>query len=158
MIAEYYRPSRKSDFYSAAAHIGRGKCTYASCLEYLDQNGIIVKMLSQAAASRNIGDTAMNAIRDVADHTDRPTRSDQEDLFERGLLRYRKWWGKSEADVFVNGDMLTGILMLADKNTLRVKNESHSYLIPIEKIECIRTTDGLSARTQNGLAGMMPTA
>lgn len=151
MIAEYYKQFQKYDCcHSGADHMRCKKYTYTSCLEYLDKNGIIVKMPSQAAEPLKISDTAMNAIGDVTDNACQPDHFDQEllneeDSFVSSLLRCKKWWGESEADVFVTGNIFTGISSLTDKSTLRVDNGTHSYIIPIEKIECIRTTDSLNA-------------
>lgn len=60
-----------------------------------------------------------------------------------GFLHYRKWWELIEVDISVCGKIITGIPIFAEENTLRVINDNHSYFIPIEKIDYIRTTDGL---------------
>lgn len=70
-------------------------------------------------------------------------RLEEEGLYGRGLLYYRKWWERSDVDISVNGDMLSGIPVFTDKNTLRIMNDIYSYFIPLEKIDYIRTTDGL---------------
>lgn len=129
MIAEYYKQSQECDsYYSDTDYIMYKKYTYASCLEYLDNNGITVKMPPQAVTPLNTGDAVMSAI--------------HENSFESDLISCGKWWGKGEVEVFLNGGVFTGIPIHIDKNTLRVENGSHSYAIPIEKIECIRIADG----------------
>jgi len=67
---------------------------------------------------------------------------DKRGLFGRGLLHYRKWWEMVESDFCVGGDLLSGIPIFADENTLRVAGEKYSYFIPLEKIDYIRTPDG----------------
>ena len=69
--------------------------------------------------------------------------ADRAGLFGRGLFFYKKWWELSEVDIFVNGEMISGIPIFSDKNTLRVVNGAYSYFVPMEKIDYIRTTDGL---------------
>lgn len=150
MIAEYYsKPQKCGCYHSNIGYMRCRKYTYASCLEYQNNNGIIVKTPSQADAPLNIRDTSINAAHDESNNAYQPGHFDQKSLnkkdsFENGLLRYRKWWGKREAEVFVNGGIFTGIPTLTDKNTLRVDDGFHSYSIPLKKIECIRITDGLS--------------
>lgn len=73
----------------------------------------------------------------------------EEGLHGRGLLHYRKWWELSDVDIFINGDKITGIPIFAEKNTLRVINDGYSYFIPLEKVDYIRTTDGLKSSFQN---------
>ena len=60
-----------------------------------------------------------------------------------GLLCYRKWWERSEVDISVCGQFITGTPIFIEENTLRVVNRDYSYFIPLEKIDYIRTTDGL---------------
>lgn len=72
-------------------------------------------------------------------------RAFEKGLFGRGLYYYRKWWELSEVDLFVNGDLLTGIPIFTDDNTLRVVSGKYSYFIPLEKIDYIRTADGLNS-------------
>ena len=60
-----------------------------------------------------------------------------------GLLHYRKWWERSEADVSVCGKLISGTPIFIEENTVRVVNSKYSYFIPLEKIDYIRTTDGL---------------
>ena len=60
-----------------------------------------------------------------------------------GLLHYREWWERNEVDISVGGKLITGTPIFIEENTLRVINDRYSYFIPLEKIEFIRTTDGL---------------
>lgn len=62
----------------------------------------------------------------------------------RGLYHYKMWWYRENVDVMVNGDMVAGFPIFTDCDTLRVINEKYSYFIPVEKIDYIRTTDGLN--------------
>lgn len=68
-----------------------------------------------------------------------------EGLHGRGLYRYRKWWELNEVDIRVCGDLLTGTPIFTDCNTLRVVNDAYSYFIPLEKVDYIRTNDGLKS-------------
>lgn len=69
--------------------------------------------------------------------------NDDEYSYEKGLLHYKKWWELTEVDVIVNGHMVTGVPVFTHNNTLRVVNDKHSYFIPLEKVDYIRTDDGL---------------
>lgn len=60
-----------------------------------------------------------------------------------GLLHYRKWWERIEVDISVAGKIIRGKPMFIEENTLRVINNDYSYFIPIEKVDYIRTADGL---------------
>lgn len=62
-----------------------------------------------------------------------------------GLLHFRQWWERVEADISVFGTLISGIPIFVENNTLRVINDHYSYFIPIEKIDYIRTTDGLKS-------------
>jgi len=64
-------------------------------------------------------------------------------LYGRGLFHYQQWWFRNQIDICVNGDLISGIPIFADHNTIRLVNEKHSYFIPVEKIDYIRTPDGL---------------
>lgn len=64
-------------------------------------------------------------------------------LYGRGLFHYQEWWFRNQIDICVNGKLISGIPIFADHNTIRVVNEKHSYFIPVEKIDYIRTPDGL---------------
>lgn len=64
-------------------------------------------------------------------------------LYGRGLFHYKEWWFRHKIEISVNGKLISGIPIFTDHNTLRVVNEQHSYFIPIEKIDYIRTSDGL---------------
>ena len=66
----------------------------------------------------------------------------------RGLLHYRKWWERSEVDISVCGCLVSGTPIFVEENTLRVVNRKYSYFIPLEKIDYIRTTDGLCSGFQ----------
>jgi len=68
------------------------------------------------------------------------------DLF--GLLHYRKWWERNEVDLSVCGSLVSGTPIFIEENTLRVVNSKYSYFIPLEKIDYIRTTDGLCSGFQ----------
>lgn len=68
---------------------------------------------------------------------------DNEGLRGRGLLYYKKWWEKNVVNIFVGGTAIIGTPIFVNQNTLRVVNDSHSYFIPLEKIDYIRTDDGL---------------
>lgn len=63
-------------------------------------------------------------------------------LYGRGLFHYQKWWFRNQIDICVNGDIISGIPIFADHNTIRVVNGKHSYFIPVEKIDYICTPDG----------------
>lgn len=76
------------------------------------------------------------------------SRPEKEGLYGRGLYRYRKWWKLSEVDIRVCGDLLTGTPIFTDSNTLRVVNDVYSYFIPLEKVDYIRTRDGLRAHPE----------
>ena len=65
-----------------------------------------------------------------------------------GLLHYRKWWERNEIDLSVYGKLITGTPIFVEENTLRVINSKYSYFIPLEKIDYIRTTDGLCSSFQ----------
>ena len=65
-----------------------------------------------------------------------------------GLLHYRKWWERNEVDISVCGKLISGTPIFIEENTLRVVNRQHSYFIPLEKIDFIRTTDGLCSSFQ----------
>ena len=65
-----------------------------------------------------------------------------------GLLHYRKWWERNEIDIAVCGKLITGTPIFIEENTLRVINSQYSYFIPLEKIDYIRTTDGLCSSFQ----------
>jgi len=65
-----------------------------------------------------------------------------------GLLHYRQWWERNEVDISVCGKLISGTPIFVEENTLRVVNCKHSYFIPIEKIDYIRTTDGLCSGFQ----------
>lgn len=65
-------------------------------------------------------------------------------LYGRGLFHYKDWWFRNKIEISVNGKLICGIPIFTDHNTLRVVNEKHSYFIPIEKIDYIRTSDGLN--------------
>ena len=65
-----------------------------------------------------------------------------------GLLHYRQWWERSEVDISVCGKLISGTPIFIEENTLRVVNRSHSYFVPLEKIDYIRTTDGLCTSFQ----------
>ena len=65
-------------------------------------------------------------------------------LYGRGLFHYKKWWFRCKIEISVNGQLICGIPIFTDHNTLRVVNEKHSYFIPVEKIDYIRTSDGLN--------------
>lgn len=60
-----------------------------------------------------------------------------------GLLYYRKWWERIKVELSVNNQLITGIPIFTEKNVLRVISDRHSYFIPLEKIDYIRTDDGL---------------
>jgi len=65
-----------------------------------------------------------------------------------GLLHYRKWWEQNEVDISVCGKFISGTPIFTEENTLRVINSKYSYFIPLEKIDYIRTTDGLCTSFQ----------
>jgi len=65
-----------------------------------------------------------------------------------GLLHYRKWWERNEIDLSVCGKLITGTPIFVEEDTLRVINSKYSYFIPLEKIDYIRTTDGLCTSFQ----------
>lgn len=71
--------------------------------------------------------------------------ADEAGLFGRGLFFYQKWWKLREVEIFVNGDMLTGTPIFTHENTMRVVNELYSYFIPMQKVDYIRTPDGLNS-------------
>lgn len=118
--------------------------TYKACLEYLEKHELKVSMPPFVTAVDMPDDTSTKDICAPTDNTEQSGYS-EEGLHGRGLLHYKKWWERSEADIFVNGNILTGIPIFTDKNTLRVVNSAYSYFIPLEKIDYIRTTDGLEA-------------
>lgn len=60
-----------------------------------------------------------------------------------GLLNYRRWWELIEVEMSVSGKLITGIPIFIEKDTLRVINDNYSYFIPLEKVDYIRTKDGL---------------
>lgn len=62
-----------------------------------------------------------------------------------GLLHYRKWWERVDVDILVNGKLISGIPIFIEEDTLRVINNDYSYFIPLEKVDYIRTTDGLDS-------------
>ena len=60
-----------------------------------------------------------------------------------GLLHYRKWWERDQVDISVCGVLISGTPIFVEEDTLRVVNSKYSYFIPLEKIDYIRTSDGL---------------
>ena len=62
-----------------------------------------------------------------------------------GLLSYQKWWENRNVEISVNGKLFQGIPVFLRDNTLRVVNEKYSYIIPMHKIDYIRTPDGLQS-------------
>lgn len=60
-----------------------------------------------------------------------------------GLLAYRKWWFERPVDVRVGGETLSGMPLFLRDGTLRVVGDKYSYFIPLERIDYIRTPDGL---------------
>ena len=72
-----------------------------------------------------------------------------------GLLFFRRWWERSHADLAVGGKLISGVPIFAEAGTLRVVSQRYSYFIPLEKIDYIRTADGLSSHeAMAGLAGL----
>ena len=65
-----------------------------------------------------------------------------------GLLHYRQWWERNEVDISICGKLVSGTPIFLEENTLRVVNCKYSYFIPLEKIDYIRTTDGLCSSFQ----------
>jgi len=65
-----------------------------------------------------------------------------------GLLHYRKWWERNPVDISVCGRFISGTPIFIEENTLRVINSQYSYFVPLEKIDYIRTTDGLCSSFQ----------
>jgi len=65
-----------------------------------------------------------------------------------GLLHYRQWWERNEVDISICGKLVSGTPIFLEENTLRVVNSKYSYFIPLEKIDYIRTTDGLCSGFQ----------
>ena len=65
-----------------------------------------------------------------------------------GLLRYRKWWELNEVAISVCGKLIAGTPIFVEEDALRLVNSRHSYFIPLDKIDYIRTTDGLCAGLQ----------
>lgn len=66
-----------------------------------------------------------------------------------GLLNYRKWWELVEVDISVYGKLITGVPIFIEENTIRVVNNKHSYFISLEKVDYIRTSDGLGCCCQS---------
>lgn len=128
MIAEYKKCF--NDLYGSSLHSKKCDNKNPQCFEYYKNQEIAVKMLPFVTSAICTPDN---------------TNNEKEGLYGRGLFHYSKWWERSEVDIFVNGNILTGIPILTDKNTLRVINGSHSYFIPLEKVDYIRTTDGLES-------------
>lgn len=62
---------------------------------------------------------------------------------ENGLNCFKKWWFRRSADIYVNGNAITGIPIFLHEDTLRVINDAYSYFIPLHKVDYIRTNDGL---------------
>ena len=62
-----------------------------------------------------------------------------------GLLRYRQWWERREADLCVCGKLIRGTPIFVEEDAVRVVNCQYSYFIPLDKIDFIRTDDGLCA-------------
>lgn len=60
-----------------------------------------------------------------------------------GLLHFRKWWERIKVDISVNNNLISGVPIFIEENTLRVVNKNFSYFIPLEKVDFIRTDDGL---------------
>jgi len=65
-----------------------------------------------------------------------------------GLLHYREWWEQTPVDISVCGRLVSGTPIFIEENTLRVVNSKFSYFIPLEKIDYIRTADGLCSGLQ----------
>lgn len=82
-------------------------------------------------------------LKSVLEHQQKKQCTDETGLHGRGLFHYRQWWERNQADISVNGELLSGVPIFTDKNTLRVVNDKYSYFIPLEKIDYIRTDDGL---------------
>ena len=62
---------------------------------------------------------------------------------EDGLLCYKKWWFLRDVDISVGRDLLSGIPMCLQEDTLRVMNDTYSYFIPMGNVNYIRSCDGL---------------
>lgn len=93
----------------------------------------------------DIGDTVSR----LADALERYSRfAEAKDHFNAGpcgLLCFREWWDLIEVGICVGGNLISGIPIFIEENTLRVVDKDHSYFIPLGKVDYIRTNDGLCA-------------
>lgn len=60
-----------------------------------------------------------------------------------GLLHYRRWWELIEVEILTGGKLISGVPIFVEENTLRVINNDYSYFIELDKVDYIRTKDGL---------------
>jgi len=98
------------------------------------------------AASMKYAQYAPITARPPTEETKAPPCGGREGLF--GLLHYRKWWERNEVDISICGKLVSGTPIFIEENTVRVVNCKYSYFIPLEKIDYIRTTDGLCSGFQ----------
>lgn len=85
----------------------------------------------------------------IIEKAEEPGDSTAPDAEAQGLLYYKKWWYLREVDLSVRGELLTGIPIYFQQDTLRVVNDAFSYFIPMAHVDYIRTPDGLcAARTE----------
>ena len=74
----------------------------------------------------------------------KPLASDQNvDAHGQGLLCYQHHWYLNDADVKVQGELLSGIPIGLKGNTLCLINKEYRYFIPLGRVEYIRTAEGL---------------
>ena len=97
-------------------------CTYTSFIDYVRDYGLCAPMPHVSC---------------------RPACAERGGLHSCGLLHYKKWWERKVVDILAGGQKITGIPIFIEKNTIRLVNHAHSYFIPLEKIDYIRTNDGL---------------
>lgn len=84
-----------------------------------------------------------NIAKNIVNNTAHTQNTEQADGC--GLLHFRKWWERNKVDISVNHELITGTPVFTEKNTLRVINKQYSYFIPLEKVDYIRTSDGLDS-------------
>lgn len=60
-----------------------------------------------------------------------------------GLLQFKEWWELVGVNICVNGEQISGIPISIKEDAIRVIDNDYSYFIPLEKVDYIRTNDGL---------------
>lgn len=79
----------------------------------------------------------------IAEFLSRVNIDNNKDAKLCGLLHFKEWWELVGVNICVNGEQISGIPMSITENAIRVIDNDYSYFIPLEKVDYIRTNDGL---------------